>query len=100
MFVAKRVQLIRECTDPNQWHYIDMAQNLADHASRGLDTIDISLGSWLSGPKFLWEQEVLPPPKPSTELLVGDPEVKSIQVFVSQISKVEDILSRLSRFST
>ncbi|XP_027004017.2 uncharacterized protein LOC113643787 [Tachysurus fulvidraco] len=99
VFVANRVQLIRECTDPSQWHYVDTAQNPADHASRGLEAGEISSVSWLSGPKFLWEQEALSPPKPSTELLVGDPEVKSIRVFVSQVSAVEDIISRLSRFS-
>lgn len=100
VFVANRVQLIRECTDPNQWHYVDTAQNPADHASRGLHAADISSASWLSGPKFLWEQEVLPPPKPSTELLVGDAEVKSIQVLATQVGEENDILSRLSRFST
>ncbi len=100
VLVANCIQLIRECTDPNQWHYVDTAQNPADHASRGLHAADISSASWLSGPKFLWEQEMLPPPKPSTELLVGDPEVKSIQVFATQVSEENDILSRLSRFST
>lgn len=39
-------------------------------------------------------------PKPSTELLAGDPEVKSIQVFATQVSDWNDVLSRLSRFST
>lgn len=41
-----------------------------------------------------------PTPKPSTELLASDPEVKSIQVFATQVSDWNDILSRLSRFST
>ncbi|XP_021324883.3 uncharacterized protein [Danio rerio] len=100
VFVANRVQLIREITDPNQWNYVDTAQNPADHASRGLHASAITSSSWLSGPEFLWEQDVHPMPKPSTELLTGDPEVKSIQVLSTQISDRKDILSRLSRFST
>ena len=81
VFVANRVQLIRGSTDPNQWHYVDTTQNPADHASRGVNAEEIASSNWLSGPKFLWEQEVLLPPKPSTELLVGDPEVKAVQIF-------------------
>lgn len=100
VFVANRVQLIREITKSDQWYYVDTAQNPADHASRGLDATDISLTNWLSGPKFLWEQEVCPSPNPSTCLLVGDPEVKSIHVFTTQVRESKDVLSRLNRFST
>lgn len=64
VLVANRVQLIRSSTDPNQWHYVDMTQNLAIHTSRGINAEEISSSNWLSGPKFLWEQEVLLPPKP------------------------------------
>ncbi|XP_073718035.1 uncharacterized protein [Misgurnus anguillicaudatus] len=100
VFVANRVQLIREITDPSQWNYVDTAHNPADYASRGLLVRDISSTSWLSGPKFLWDQKPLPLLKPSTELLVGDPEIKSIQVHATQSSEQNDILERLSRFST
>lgn len=53
VFVANRVQLIRENTSPSQWHYVDTAENLADHASRGLRASDILSTNWLSGPEFL-----------------------------------------------
>ncbi|XP_049422007.1 uncharacterized protein LOC125882268 [Epinephelus fuscoguttatus] len=49
VFVANRVQLIRENTNPSQWHYVDTAQNPADHASRGFRVADISLTNWLAG---------------------------------------------------
>ncbi|KAL6479012.1 hypothetical protein MHYP_G00124450 [Metynnis hypsauchen] len=52
------------------------------------------------GPKFLWEQEVHVTSNPSTELLVGDPEVKSIQVFATKKNDCIDILNRLRRFSS
>ncbi|KAJ8409951.1 hypothetical protein AAFF_G00209920 [Aldrovandia affinis] len=101
VFVANRVQLIRENTDPNQWYYIDTAENPADHASRGLHASDISSTNWLSGPKFLWEQEIHPRPHLTTELLVGDPEVKAIQVFATKHEPSQpNILNSLSRFSS
>lgn len=34
VFVANRVQLIRENTNLNQWHYVDTSENPADYASR------------------------------------------------------------------
>lgn len=79
---------------------MDTAQNPADHTSRGLHALDITSSSWLSGPEFLWEQEVHLMPKLSTELLTGDSEVKSIQVLATQVCDRKDILNRLSRFST
>ncbi|XP_029922895.1 uncharacterized protein LOC115370126 [Myripristis murdjan] len=100
VFVANRVQLIREKTDPNNWHYVDTTQNPADFASRGLHATDIPSAGWLSGPKFLWEPEVPQPSKPSIGLLVGDPEVKSVHVFATQVSEQADILGRLERFSS
>lgn len=77
-----------------------MTHNPADLASRGLCAADIPSAGWLSGPKFLWEPEVLPTSKPCTELLVGDPEVKTVHVSAVQVSEHADILSQLERFST
>lgn len=86
VFVANRLQVIKEKTDPGQWHYVDTLENPADHAPRSLHVSDISSTSWMSGPKFLWEQEVKPRPNFSTELLVGDPEVRAVQMNVATTS--------------
>lgn len=83
VFVANRLQVIKEKMDPGQWHYVDTLENPADYASRGLHVSDISSTSWMSGPKFLWEQEVNPRPNFSTELLVGDPEVRAVRANVA-----------------
>ncbi|XP_030597267.1 uncharacterized protein LOC115788399 isoform X1 [Archocentrus centrarchus] len=99
-FVANRVQLIRDNSDPSQWHYVDTSENPADHASRGLSAAGIQSTNWLQGPKFLWEQELHLSPSVQTEVLVGDPEVKSIQVLVTETLNCSDILKRLSHFSS
>lgn len=100
VFVANRVQLIRDVTDPSQWCYVNTTDNPADYASRGLNASAISTSMWLSGPKFLWEQEVNATPYTPVNLLVGDPEVKLVGTFVTSVRDGADILSRLSRFSS
>ncbi|KAJ8376418.1 hypothetical protein SKAU_G00069980 [Synaphobranchus kaupii] len=96
VFVANCMQLIRENTNPNQWYYIDTAENPADHASRGLQASDISSKNWLSGPKFLWEQELCPKTQLSTELLVGDPEVSRF----SSWTRLLKVVARVKRLKS
>ncbi len=59
VFVANRVQKIRDLTDPKQWFYVETNQNPADCASRGLKVADLMDSSWWKGPKFLWEREIV-----------------------------------------
>ena len=56
VFVANRVQLIRDHSHLKQWKYVDTKENPADDASRGLDGLSL-LGRqrWLKGPEFLWK---------------------------------------------
>ncbi|KAM9709232.1 uncharacterized protein ACNS7B_023621 [Menidia menidia] len=95
VFVANRIQRIRDVTDPNQWFYIETSQNPADHASRGLKVADLMASDWLRGPKFLWEQKIVTNPT-TPELLIGDPEVKVLKTDVVQ---EDDLVKRLARFS-
>ena len=62
VYVANRVNIIREATSPEDWNYISSAQNPADIPSRGCDVTGID-NVWLHGPSFLrqfkdeWEQD-------------------------------------------
>lgn len=77
------VQWIRENTNVNQWLYVDTKKkNPADYASKGLCASDILSSNWLSGPEFLWKEEVYEEFIPTNDLLVGDPEVKAAKVLV------------------
>ena len=52
MYVANRVQTIREDSDPSQWQYVDTKSNPADHASRGLTASRIEDSNLFTGPDF------------------------------------------------
>ena len=41
IFVANRVQLIRDFTRPKQWRFVDTNSNPADDASRGLSAVGL-----------------------------------------------------------
>lgn len=98
VFVANRVQRIRENTDPEQWSHVDTAENPADHASRGLKVSELISSNWLTGPAFLWQREIVTN-QGNSDLLVGDPEVKAIQVLKTEATRQDVFLERLSRFS-
>ena len=58
VFVANCVQLIRDHSNIDQWHYVNTAENPADVASRELDVNQKSkVEKWLQGPLFLWQNQ-------------------------------------------
>ena len=98
VFVANRVEKIRESSNVEQWYYIESSNNPADYALRGLSANEISTSSWLTGPTFLWEME-LPITNVETELKIGDPEVRTCRSLCSKTTVAIDILERFDRFS-
>ncbi|XP_046549788.1 uncharacterized protein LOC124259655 [Haliotis rubra] len=58
VFVANRVRLIRDYSQPSQWKFIDFRTKLADIASRGMSIGQfLHADTWLHGPKFLHAHE-------------------------------------------
>ena len=103
VFVANRVQQIRDVTSPSQWRYVETQNNPADLASRGATPIELSNSGWFTGPKFLWQSQ-LPVGTSSPEAyadLSGDPEVKGTICLASSLKLVQQgtILERLEYFS-
>ena len=103
VFVANRVQQIRENSTPDQWKYIETKENPADESSRGLSPQDLVNNSrWLSGPPFLWERE-LPNRNEEVNLDISpdDPEVKKVHVFATKThpERMATISERLEYFS-
>jgi hypothetical protein len=64
-FVANRIAIIHENSNPSQWQYVNSKANPADFASRGLrpsDEREIKL--WINGPEFLHNDESKWPARP------------------------------------
>ena len=97
IFVANRVQLIREHSEPSQWTYIESKNNPADETSRGLSPSNLEkIERWVKGTEFLWEEESRWPQSKEKEVndISDDPEAKkTVAVNVSKIE--EDIVSIL-----
>ena len=102
VFVANRVQQIRDNSIPNQWKYIETKENPADESSRGLSPRDLIDSRWLNGPPFLWQRE-LPNRNDDVNLDISpdDPEVKKVQVFATgaRHERMATISERLEYFS-
>ena len=102
VFVANRVQEIRNHTSPNQWRYIDTTINPADIASRGATAKDLMMNElWWKGPAFLMSREPLPS-SPVPELPTDHCELKKATVLTTRV-KCEpntDWLLILNKFSS
>lgn len=98
VFVANRVQMIRENTNPNQWNHVDTTETPADHASTGLCASEILTTNWITGPEILWKREIKRKFKSCPHLLVGDPEVKAVQTLVT--TTTAGFLERFTGFSS
>ena len=57
-FVANRIAIIRDGSDPDQWRHVSGDLNPGDDLTRGLSTEALlSCDRWIKWPAFLWEQK-------------------------------------------
>ena len=76
-YVANRVSTIHGGSSVNQWRHIESRLNPADEVSRGLSAKElVKSDRWLSGPKFLTEEEQWPKQEEVQTVSDDDPEVK------------------------
>ncbi|XP_028408667.1 uncharacterized protein LOC114531224 [Dendronephthya gigantea] len=102
VYVANRVQLIRDHTAPEKWKHVATAANSADEASRGMTAkAFLEKSKWITGPDFLWQTEDNWPKQrvEQRELEEGNPEVKKVKARASSVREV-GMLKRLERFSS
>ena len=89
VFLANRVQLIRDFTSPEQWRYVDTVNNPADDASRGLggDSL-LQKSRWINGPECLWKSESEWPQQPFIigDIAEGDPEIKKVLTAITTVT--------------
>ena len=99
VFVANRIQQIREFTAVSQWRYVPSKENPADHASRGLDLDGIVESNWLHGPSFLWQSSVLPE-EIVCDIPEDDVEVRSCRATSAKEHPYSSFESKVQRFSS
>ena len=56
VFVANRVQQIKDYTTSSQWRYVKSEDNIADCASRCVKIKELQKSNWYRGPPFFMEQ--------------------------------------------
>jgi len=102
-FAANRIGEIQDSTEKHNWYWVEGSLNIADVATRPLDTTAVDLGlngEWQNGPEFL-RQPVDEWPTKSETSISTLPEIK--RTFVGAVSKVvsSSIASRIDfdRFS-
>ena len=105
IYVANRVQQIKEHTDTTQWHYVKSAENPADIASRGMHANELVEHSmWLKGPEFLWNENLPQDESETFPLQSDDPELKqkSVKSFACETASSDtfSLLDRLAYFSS
>ncbi|XP_041458034.1 uncharacterized protein LOC121410188 [Lytechinus variegatus] len=103
VYVANRVQQIRNVSDPASRYYVDTSTNPADDASRGLTAKELLVSStWQAGPGFLHEKGLFHPPEPiRIKVEETDPEVKKSTTLSSRVEIHNTFdTSRLSHLSS
>ncbi|XP_049319056.1 uncharacterized protein LOC125780640 [Astyanax mexicanus] len=99
VFVANRVERIRQSTKFSQWRFVASEENPADHASRGLAVEQLVSSDWFTGPRFLWQKELPSTQVKMEEISSGDPELKKVQVHNVQAKETRSLLEHLHKFS-
>ena len=95
VFVANRVQKIRNSAGSGLWFYVETDPNPADHASRGLTVTELMKSSWFTGPKSLRDRELITI-QACPEFIIRDPEARVLKTTLTQRESFLDRLSRLS----
>ena len=101
IFVANRVQQIRDYTSPEQWRKISTKENPADDASRGLSAQELmDSPRWWSGPEVLWKPLDDQTGREEPAIISdSDPEVRRVSSFATKTNSFASFLERLQYFS-
>ena len=95
IFVANRVRLIRDFSEPTQWRYVRTNENPADPASRGLDGQQLlNSDLWFKGPEFLRKDDSTWEADP-TKNMECHYEEETSTVAATQVNSSSDTVHRL-----
>ena len=102
VYVANRVQVIRDTSEPHQWNYVDTSTNPTDLATRGTTAKGLIESDWLEGPSFLKMNqsnepsidEAASPIMDDITINENDPEVK-VNAYVTSSTRETGLKSKL-----
>ncbi|PIK56556.1 hypothetical protein BSL78_06524 [Apostichopus japonicus] len=104
VYVANRVNRIRQSTQSNQWHYVPTEHNPADLASRPTLAADLLSSAWFSGPKILNHMKELELFETNDFDLVEperDAEIRpEVTTLLTKVDKLQLGSQRFQRFSS
>eukprot|EP00112_Aurelia_sp_Birch-Aquarium-sp1_P011096 Seg2340.7 transcript_id=Seg2340.7/GoldUCD/mRNA.D3Y31 product="hypothetical protein" protein_id=Seg2340.7/GoldUCD/D3Y31 len=94
-FVANRIAVIKDGSDPSQWNHVQRKMNPADDASRGVPVKDLTGDSrWINGPSFLWQTDETWPAKCIEDFKIEDDDAelkKSVQSHSIAVKESHDM---------
>ena len=93
---SNRVGIIRKFSNVDQWRYVSSKENPADIATHPQRPSDLANSIWLTGPKFL-KQDNYDDPKPLEENVEMPEQIRELRVFkttVSEVSVLTEICTR------
>ena len=102
VYVANRIQEIRNKSSVKQWKFVHSKVNPADDATRGLSATEFIKSKWSQGPAFLWKDETEWEIEESGQFVTSadDPEIKKVVSMVTnKTSDWSSIVERLKYFS-
>jgi hypothetical protein len=107
VYVANRVQTIRDISEPHQWSYVETSRNPADLATRGTTVMGLIESNWLEGPSFLKTKPedmqstdaTTPPVMDEIAIDENDPEVRVNAYVTSSTGETALKAKRFERFS-
>ena len=99
VFVANRLAVIHDGSDPEQWHHVRSEDNPADYVSRGqVGPNFVNNSQWKDGPRFLWlTKNIKTTYTDDLALLEDDSEVKRTSRAVCSLQVVSDELHPIRR---
>ena len=101
VYVANRVQQIKDQTSSEQWKYVSTKDNPADYVSRGMLVSELTKNDkWWKGPEFLWQPLDVDSIPVEYSDLVDDPEVKRVVSCAAETQEQTSFIERLKYFSS
>ena len=95
MYVANRVQTIRDKSNPTDWYYIETEQNPADLASRGVPATQlVNNDFWFKGPEFLRQNRPIPA-RQIPGLEIDDPAIRKNMVLSTDAREKNEFLEQM-----